>query len=65
MTTIGAQRIEFLPERDILGKKNITCCLSPIWMCWMPWLKDGVDVQAESKKGIIKEEDQPLSSGRS
>jgi len=50
MTTIGTQRIEFSPKRDILGNTIDVWCLSPAWMCWMPWLKDGDEVRRVSGK---------------
>jgi len=52
MTTIGTQRIEFSPKRDILGNPINVWCLSPAWMCWMPWLADGEEVKPVPKKTI-------------
>jgi len=44
MKIINNERIEFIPQIDILGQKTGACCLCPTWMGWMPWLVDGVDV---------------------
>jgi len=52
MTTIGAQRIEFSTKKDILGNTIDVWCLSPAWMCWMPWLSDGEEVRPAPKKTI-------------
>jgi len=52
MTTIGTQRIEFSPKRDILGSPINVWCLSPAWMCWMPLLADGDEVKPLPQKTI-------------
>ena len=52
MTTIGTQRIEFSHKRDILGNPINVWCLSPAWMCWMPWLADGDEVKPLPQKAI-------------
>jgi hypothetical protein len=54
MTTIGTQRIEFSPQRDILGRMINVKSLSPNWMCWMPWLADGEEVFPTPNKTIMR-----------
>jgi hypothetical protein len=50
MATISNERIEFNPQRDILGKTMGAGCLCPAWMCWMPLLVDGVEVMWVQEK---------------
>jgi len=51
MTTIGNERFDFNTQRDdILGNTMGARCLCPIWMGWMPWLVDGVEVLRDKGK---------------
>jgi len=52
MSTTGTQRNKFSPKIDILGNPINVCCLSPVWMCWMPWLADGEEIKPFTKKTI-------------
>jgi hypothetical protein len=44
MTTMSNERIDFYPQRDMLGNTIGPSCACPTWMCWMHWLVDGVKV---------------------
>lgn len=54
METISSERIEFNPQRDIFGKTMGAWCLCPVWMGWMPWLVDGVEVLRVQGKTMEK-----------
>ena len=49
MTTTSNERIEF-NSKDIPGKTMNARFLCPTWMCWMPWLVDGVEVLTVKEK---------------